>query len=173
MTTKKKLMVAVLMSVAALWLASGGRIIAGDGHTPLDRPFMIHSDATVVADWTQQSVDADGRPFVPWTMTASQLTTEGWSTNKGSGVIYLDTFVSEGSGISTELNGDTITWDSLEEVGTQHGTVTFTGGTGQFENASGEFTFDYTILTSELNEDGNPVKIVYSFWGAGSITIKN
>jgi hypothetical protein len=79
---------------------------------------------------------------------------------------------SEGSGVSNELNGDTLTWDSSEVFGTQHVTVTFTGGTGQYENATGEFALDYTIITSELNEDGNPVKITYSFWGAGSITIR-
>jgi hypothetical protein len=103
-------------------------------------------------------------------MTASQLSTEGWSTNEGTGITYLDTFVSEGSGVSTELNGGTLAWDSSEIFGTQHVAVTFTGGTGQFETVTGEFTFDYTVLSSEVNEEDNPVKIVYSFWGAGSIT---
>jgi hypothetical protein len=170
MTTKKKLMTVVLMSIGALWLVTGGKIIAGDGDAPLDRPLMVYSDATVVADWTQQSVDADGRPFVPWTMTALQLTTEGWCTNNGTGVMYLDTGAGVGSGVCTYLNGDTVEWDSFEELGTQHATITFTGGTGEFENAVGELTFDYTILTSELNEDGNPTKLTYTYWGAGNIT---
>ena len=170
MTTKKKLMVAVLMSFAALWLASGGKIIAGDGDTPLDRPFMIHSDATVIVDWTQQSVGADGRPFVPWTMTASQLTTEGWGANSGTGVMYLDTGAGVGSGVCTYIDGDTVEWDSFEELGTQHTTITFTGGTGKFENAAGELIFDYTILSSEFNEEGNPTKLTYTYWGEGTIT---
>ncbi len=171
MTTEKKLMVAAFICLSALLLATAGSVV-GSAEIPVERPFRIHGEATVLADWENQSIDSDGRPFVPWTMTASQVSTEGWSTNEGTGVIYLDTLVSEGSGVTTELNGDTIAWDAFEEFGTQHTTVTFTGGTGRFENVTGEFTFDYTILTSELNEDGNPVKIVYTFWGAGSITIK-
>ena len=172
MTTEKKLMVTAFICLSALLLATAGSVV-GDAGIPVERPFRVHGEATVLADWEDQNTDSDGRPFVPWTMTASQVSTEGWSTNEGTGVIYLDTLVSEGSGVSTELNGGTIAWDALEEFGTQHTTVTFTGGTGRFENVTGEFTFDYTILTSELNEDGNPVKITYSYWGEGSITILN
>lgn len=171
MTTEKKLMVAAFICLSALLLATAGSVV-GSAEIPVERPFRIHGEATVLADWENQSIDSDDRPFVPWTMTASQVSTEGWSTNEGTGVIYLDTLVSEGSGVTTELNGDTIAWDAFEEFGTQHTTVTFMRGTGRFENVTGEFTFDYIILTSELNEDGNPVKIVYTFWGAGSITIK-
>jgi hypothetical protein len=170
MSTKKKLMVAAFICLSALLLAKSGNIVAGDTGIPVEQPFRIHGEATVVIDWEQVSVDADGRPFVPWTMNASQVTTEGWTTNQGEGVIYLDTFLGEGSGVCTDLNGGTITWDSSEVFGSQHTVVTFTGGTGQYENASGEFTLDYTILTSEVNEDGNPAKIIYTFWGAGSIT---
>jgi len=170
MTTKKKLMTVAWMSVAALWLVTGGKIIAGDGDVTLERPFMIHSEATVVADSTQAGMDADGRLFVPWTMTAFQLTSEGWCTNSGTGVMYLDTGAAVGSGICTYLDGDTVEWDSFEEFGTQHTTITFTGGTGKFEHVAGEFAFDYTILSTELDEEGNPTKLAYTYWGAGSIT---
>ena len=55
-------------------------------------------------------------------------------------------------------------------VGPAHvSTITFTGGTGRFENATGEIAFDYTILSSELDEDGNPTKLTYTYWGAGNI----
>ena len=172
MSTEKKIMVATLICLSALLLAKGGSIVAGNGAIPEEQPFRIHGDATVLIDWADPNTDSDGRPFVPWTMAASQVSTEGWSTNKASGVIYLDTFVSEGSGMCTELNGDTITWDSSEVLGSQHTVVTFTGGTGQYENASGQFALDYTIITSELNDEGNPTKLTYSFWGEGSITIK-
>lgn len=172
MSTEKKIMVATLICLSALLLATGGSIVVGNAAIPVERPFRMHGEATLLVDWENQSIDSDGRPFVPWTMTASQVSTEGWSTNKAEGVTYLDTFISEGSGVSTELNGDTIIWDSSEVLGSQHTVVTFTGGTGQYENATGQFTLDYTILTSELNEDGNPVKMAYTFWGAGSITIK-
>jgi len=170
MSTEKKIMVVALICVSAVLIATGGSIIAGNAAIPVERPFRIHSEATVLIDWENQNINADGRPIVPWTMTASQVSTEGWSENQGQGVIYLDTFVGEGSGVCTDLNGGTITWDSSEVFGSQHTVVTFTGGTGQYENASGEFTLDYTILTSEVNEDGNPAKITYTFWGAGSIT---
>ncbi|OHB82300.1 MAG: hypothetical protein A2Z38_00265 [Planctomycetes bacterium RBG_19FT_COMBO_48_8] len=170
MSTEKKIMVVALICVSAVLIATGGSIVAGNAAIPVERPFRIHSEATVLIDWENQSINAYGRPIVPWTMTASQVSTEGWSENQGEGVIYLDTFVGEGSGVCTDLNGGTITWDSSEVFGTQHTVVTFTGGTGQYENASGEFTLDYTILTSEVNEDGNPAKITYTFWGAGSIT---
>ena len=170
MSTEKKIMVVALICVSAVLIATGGSIVAGNAAIPVERPFRIHSEATVLIDWENQNINADGRPFVPWTMTASQVSTEGWSKNQGEGVIYLDTFVGEGSGVCTDLNGGTITWDSSGVFGSQHTVVTFTGGTGQYENASGEFTLDYTILTSEVNEDGNPTKITYTFWGAGSIT---
>jgi hypothetical protein len=170
MSTEKKIMVAALICVSALLIAEGGSIVAGNGAIPVERPFRIHSDATVVIDWENQSINADGRPIVPWTMTASQVSTEGWSDNQGQGVIYLDTFVAEGSGVCTDINGQTITWDSSEVFGSQHAVITFTGGTGQYENASGEFSLDYTIITSELNDEGNPTKLTYTFWGAGSIT---
>lgn len=170
MSTEKKIMVAALICVSALLIATGGSIVAGNAAIPVERPFRIHSEATVLIDWENQSINADGRPIVPWTMTASQVSTEGWSDNQGEGVIYLDTMIGEGSGVCTDLNGGTITWDSLEVFGSQHTVVTFTGGTGQYENATGEFSLDYTIINSEANDDGNPTKITYTFWGAGSIT---
>ena len=170
MSTEKKLMVAALICVSALLIAKEGSIVAGNGAIPVERPFRIHSEATVVIDWENQSINADGRPIVPWTMTASQVSTEGWSDNQGQGVIYLDTFVAEGSGVCTDINGQTITWDSSEVFGTQNTVVTFTGGTGPYENVAGQFDFDYTIMTSEVDDDGNPTKLTYTFWGAGSIT---
>ena len=170
MSTEKKIMVATLICLSALLLAKGGSIVAGNGAIPVERPFRIHGDATVLIDWADPNTDSDGRPFVPWTMQASQVSTEGWSDNQGEGVIYLDTFVSEGSGVCTGLNGETVTWESSEVFGSQHTVVTFTGGTGRYESASGQFALDYTIITSELNDEGNPTKLTYTFWGAGSIT---
>jgi hypothetical protein len=170
MSTEKKIMVTALICVSALLFAAGGSIVVGNAAIPVERPFRIHGEASVIIDWENQSINAEGRPIVPWTMKASQVSTEGWSENQGQGVIYLDTFIGEGSGMGTELNGDTVTWDSSEVFGSQHTVVTFTGGTGQYENATGQFNLDYTILTSELNDDGNPMKLTYTFWGAGSIT---
>jgi hypothetical protein len=170
MSKEKKIMIAALICLSALLLAKGGSIVAGNGAIPVEQPFRIHGDATVLIDWADPNTDSDGRPFVPWTMAASQVSTEGWSDNQGEGVIYLDTFVAEGSGVCTDINGQTITWDSSEVFGSQHAVITFTGGTGQYENASGEFSLDYTIIISELNDEGNPTKLTYTFWGAGSIT---
>jgi hypothetical protein len=170
MFTKKRVTVAVLISAVGLLLATGGGIVSGNAETPIERPLRIHSDVTATIDWEQQGVDAEGRPFVPWSSKASQLCTEGWSTNIGSGVLYLDTFASEGSGLCTYTTGDTIEWDSFEEFGTQHTTVTFTGGTGRFENISGGFSFDYTVLNQVLNEEGNPVSMTSSYWGEGTIS---
>jgi hypothetical protein len=170
MSTEKKIMVVALICVSAVLLATGGSIVVGGAAIPVEQPFRIHGEATVVIDWEQMSMDADGRPIVPWTMNASQVSTEGWSTNHGEGVIYLDTFVAEGSGVGTELNGDTAMWDSSEVFGSQSTVITFTGGTGRYENVTGQFTLNSTILNSELNEDGNPVKITSTYWGAGSIT---
>lgn len=170
MSTEKKLMVAVLMCLSALLLGTGASIVAGNAAIPVERPFRVHSESTVIVDWENQGLDSDGRPIVPWTMNASQVTTEGWAQNQGEGVIYLDTFTSEGSGVCTDLNGDTIIWDSSEVFGSQHTVVTFTGGTGPYENVTGQFSFDYTIIASEINDEGNPTKMTYTFWGAGSIT---
>lgn len=170
MAAEKRILAVASICLCALLLTTSERIMAGDPGTPAERPFRIQGEARVHIDWESQNLDPDGRPFVPWTMTASQLSTEGWSTNEAEGKLFLDTFVSEGIGVGTELNGDTIEWSASEEYGTQHVTVTFTGGTGQYEGASGGFSFDYTVIDAEVNEDGNPVRMTYSFWGTGSIT---
>ena len=47
--------------------------------------------------------------------------------------------------------------------------VKLVSGTGQFEGANSQYEFDYTPLVSERNEDGNPGKLIYSFWGEGTI----
>jgi hypothetical protein len=93
MSTEKKIIVAVLICVSALLITNSGSIVAGNGAIPVERPFRIHGETTVNIDWENQSVDTDGRPIVPLTMKASQVSTEGWSDNQGQGVLYLDTFV--------------------------------------------------------------------------------
>lgn len=134
-----------------------------------ERPFRVHGDTTILFDWANPQTDAEGRSFITWTMTASEVATDGWFKDSGAGVLYLDTLVSEGSGEACDCNGDTIAWESTEQFGSQHVVVKLVSGTGQFEGANSQYEFDYTPLVSERNEDGNPVKLVYSFWGEGTI----
>jgi|GEM_PF-6436086 len=134
-----------------------------------ERPFRVHGDATVLIDWANPQTDADGRAFVTWTTTGLRVCTEGWFKDSGAGVLYLDTLIAEGSGECCECNGDTLAWESTEHFGSNHVTVKLVGGTGQFEGAHSQYELDYTPLVSELDDEGNPIKLIYSFWGEGKM----
>jgi hypothetical protein len=166
MSTRKRIIVAVSVCLSSLLLATAMSAVLKKYE---ERPFRVHGDTTVLIDWANPQTDSEGRTFVPWTMTASEVATDGWFKDSGAGVLYLDTLVSEGSGECCECNGGTIAWESIEQFGSHHVTVKIVSGTGQFEGAHSQYEFDYTPLVSELNEDGNPVKLIYSFWGEGKL----
>lgn len=167
MTARKKILVTALICAFALLLATAMHASVQKAY--FERPFRVHGDATVLIDWANPQTDAAGRAFVTWTMTAAHTCTEGWFKDTGAGVLYLDTLVAEGSGECCECNGDALAWESVEEFGSNHVTVTFVGGTGQLEDAMGGFSYDYTTIAQELDDDGNPVKLTYSYWGEGAV----
>lgn len=169
MATRKKILVTASICMLALLL---GTAIRGSVDTSERKAFRVYGDATVLIDWANPQVDAEGRPFVTWTVTASRVCTEGWFKDTGGGRLYLDTLVLEGSGVCAERNGLVVTWDSVEEYGSQTVAVTITGGQGDFEAIGGQYTYTYTPLSTELDADGNPTKLVYSFWGAGTIMFR-
>jgi hypothetical protein len=161
---KTKFNVVLGLAVCALLLSTA--VIAKH---PVERPFKIHGNATVILDFTSIVIDPVYGPFVPWDMTtSSEATHAGRSTEVGNGRLYLEAGFSEGSGCSTHANGEETHWDAFEISDTQQVTVTFTGGTGRFENASGGFTFEYTV--TEEKWDGTVLTLTYSWTGTGTIT---
>src|SRR5512137_1610188 len=104
MDTRKKITVAAFVCLSTLLLATAMGVVLKKYE---ERPFRVHGDATVHIDWANPQTDAEGRTFVPWTMTGSRTCTEGWFKDTGAGVLYLDTLVAEGSGECCECNGGT------------------------------------------------------------------
>lgn len=168
MTIRKKILVMASICTLALLVAT---TMSNVLKAYEDRPFRVYGDATILIDWANPQVNAEGRPFVAWTLSGWQTCTEGWFEDGGGGILYLDTLVAEGSGIWCECNSDTITWKSSQEYATRDMTITLTSGTGRFKNISGHLSSDNTVLASELDADGNLTKLVYSFWGEGTVRL--
>lgn len=166
MVTKRNIVITACACLIALLV---GPAVEGvvEKTSATRRPFKVYGDATVQIDWSDIWYDDDGRLYVPWTMTAQRVCTEGWFTDEGQGVLYLDDGTMVGSGMCSENDGGLVTWESLEQWGTQHVSVKITGGHGPFEGVAGSFGYDYTVIKSELDGNGNPRKLMYSFWGKG------
>lgn len=165
---KTKWNIALALAVCALLLSTA--VIAKH---PVERPFKAHASNTIVGDFASIDIDPDYDPYVCWEATGcGEATHSGRFELVGEGRLYLDelgvpTF-SIGSGWTTAANGDEAHWESFEIYGTQQGTITFTGGTGRFENASGGFSFESTV--TEEKWDGTILTLTYSWTGTGTIT---
>jgi hypothetical protein len=161
---KTKRNIALALAVCALLLSTA--VIAKH---PVERPFKIHANNTIVGDFASIGFDPLYGPYVTWEATGSgQATHSGRFELVGEGRLHLEAGFSEGSGHSTGANGDETDWESFEIYGSQQGTVTFTGGTGRFENASGGFSYEYTV--TEEKWDGTVLTFTYSYTGTGTIT---
>jgi hypothetical protein len=136
---------------------------------PVERPFKIHGNNTIVGDFASIDIDPVYGPYVSLEATGCGVATySGRFELVGEGRLYLDAGFTEGSGTTTAANGDEVHWESFEISGTQEGTVTFTGGTGRFENASGGFSFESTV--TEEKWDGTVMTLTYSYTGTGTTT---
>jgi len=116
---KRKLNIVLAFAVCAILLP-----MTMSAEDQVTRPFKAQSNATQVVnlmtgDWL----------FEEW----GEGTHTGRYTNEGSG------HPGYGSGVLTAADGDQIFWD-VTQVGGNPPVVVFTGGTGRFENASGELT---------------------------------
>jgi hypothetical protein len=156
--------------------ADGGvdsHVFAAKAHGRAELPHRNWGDSTIVFDFDSATLDG---PLltVPLTMTGSGIATQtGRYENAGTGTMIFDVssgtptpVLMEGSGCATiTATGDEIHWVA-EAIGTsQHVTVTFTHGTGRFEDVEGGFTYDYTP------DPGNPPNVLsYDYVGRGTIT---
>lgn len=150
--TRKMTIAILVLALCALLLPS--TLIAKD---KVERPWKVkgHTTARVnlsTGDWVSED----------W----GQATHIGRYTNEASGETVDG--VPSGSGIVTAANGDQLFFN----VGPP-GTVTFTGGTGRFEGATGGFIFvsDPPEITYEP-EDGIPTTMIikYSYTATGTLT---
>ncbi|MHC1764437.1 MAG: hypothetical protein AB9869_09035 [Verrucomicrobiia bacterium] len=119
---------------------------------PVTRPWRTHGVFTATITQLQEPwVDEDTGLLVvgTWTLTGNAVATHaGRYADEGEGVVCVDmetgAMYGIGSGCATSASGDQVTWDSFEPLDEScRVTVTFTGGTGRFEKATGQFTFVY------------------------------
>jgi hypothetical protein len=114
--------------------------MTGSAEQQVERPWMHHSEQTIILDFSNWLVD----PMIPWEIEwqSGQATHLGLYTSSGTGTFNLDTGESNGSGYATAANGDKVYWESGPSI------ITWTGGTGPFEGASGSWTDTRTIISS-------------------------
>ena len=143
---------------------------------PVERPMTVHGISTVTLDLVNVGFDENG-PYLTWTVTVrSQNSHLGQCAEEGSGRYYLWANFEAGSGRSIAANGDELWWDAYEIPGPQQTILTWTGGTGRFQNATGGLTFEYALVGEDQYEygDGVPVRMVRTFTyrdtGTGTIT---
>ena len=174
MATRRRNLVVGWICVLALLLATAVSGVV-ETSTVERRPFKVYGDATLIIDWSSARMEPayGGRLCVPWTMTSKRFCTEGWFEDVGEGKLYIDTMTMEGSGTCTESNGNQLTWESTEEYGSQHVEVAITEGIGAFAGVTGHYRYDYTVINTELDDQGNPTKLEYSFWGKGALIIRD
>ena len=150
-----------------------GSLLLGTGAAkhPVERPMKCHGTGTVVVDLAAMDIDPDFGPFLTWTITGhSEMTHAGQCTETGSGRYYIVAGFEIGSGCSTTANGDELHWDAFEIPGNGQTSLTWTGGTGQFENAAGGLTFAYTITKEEQIGTLLVRTFEYRDTGTGTIT---
>ena len=128
----------------------------------VERPFKCHGEAKIILDLLSGA----------WTKTHSGVATHaGAYSGPGSGVDSI------GSGTVTAANGDTVNWvvamtvlnlDSANMTAHIEGTVTCTGGTGQFEGASGSVAIVYDGTMEFIGP--TVVKLTLAYRATGRIT---
>jgi hypothetical protein len=171
-TRQTAISVSVLAVCALVWTAMA------NVKNPVPRPFQTKGTVTINIKTFGSPVpdpDLDALQTGSWTTTATPVATHlGRYTEEGEGGIYIDyDFANhialsppyaKGHGRATAVGGDTIEWDSFEWMGSQHVTITFTGGTGRFEYVSGGFSYDHPA------QDPTATEWIYEYIGAGTIT---
>jgi len=130
----------------------------------VERPFKLHSERTII-------VDLRFYPICPWWIESEsgEATHLGLYTNSGEGTVDLRTGESTGSGEITAANGDIVYWDGYKSGDTL--IMTYTGGTGRFEGASGSVTIAFTTVAAGPDPEYPWLyRITFSFSGTGTIT---
>lgn len=123
----------------------------------VERPHKVWGNMTLVLDLATMTWEAED-----W----GEATHIGRYANEGSGSagdIYLQNGV--GDGIATAASGDELSWHIVAEEGVW--TITFNGGTGRFEDATGSCI----LVPGEVVVTPGPGEITYTYTYTGSGTI--
>ena len=152
---KVRILVLVVLGLASC-------VFLGAGKNLVERPFKISGDLILTIDLTTCS---------PTTGVCS-ATREDWgqATHVGrytsfaiDAQVNLVTGYVSGSGIMTAANGDQLFWQKDGDF------LTITGGTGRFDNATGEFETSHPDVTI-TQPDPYTVVVTHPFEGSGTIT---
>ena len=113
----------------------------------VERPFKQKGEGVLVLDfwdwyWT---ADPDIPMWIEW--ESGQATHLGLYTSSATGIYNFDTGAANMSGYVTAANGDKVYWEATD------GNITFTGGTGRFEGASGSMNSTAITLSEEWDTD--------------------
>ncbi len=133
----------------------------------VERPFKLHGENCLILDFSNYLND----PIIPFEIEweSGQATHLGLYTSSGTGTHNLVTGESNASGYATAANGDKVYWESTLQAGGP-AIITWTGGTGRFEGASGSWTETSTVESKEWIPDTWLERITYSLSGSGTIT---
>ena len=140
---------------------------------PVHRPHAWKGLATIQANLSGAWFE-DDQFIVPWRIVeeSGQATHCGRYTSHGSGVMVHDSNFAPigltGEGWLVAANGDVIYWRQ-EQKGENPAVLWFHGGTGRFENATGEAVAQMVILSESPDETGTILTITVAVSGAGWI----
>lgn len=128
----------------------------------VERPFRVQATGVMVIDLTSGSLKST---------ESGQATHLGRFANEGSGMFSLATGEISGTGTLTASNGERLFWKGTTATTTQGRvrTITFTGGTGRFEDASGGFIDVSTSQDVIVNTATKTMTVTTSYTATGTI----
>jgi hypothetical protein len=137
-------------------------VLLGAGQHPVERPFQISGDITLTIDL---------RTCSPTTGICSAVREDwGEATHVGryssiatNVLVNVVTGYVSGSGVMTAANGDQLFWEKGGDF------LTITGGTGRFQNATGEFETSHPPAAIAYPDPATAV-VTHTFEGSGTIT---
>jgi hypothetical protein len=143
----------LVLAVCALLLPIA---IAASANKPVERLFSIRGNSWV-------AMEVSNGNFVGG--CSGKGTDIGWFTDVGHGNLYEGT----GGGTLTAENGDQLFWNLAAAGGVW--TVTYTGGTGRFEGATGSWVMVAgPQVSNPLPWDSGTNTITWTWVGSGKLT---
>ncbi len=143
MTLSRKIACLIMLAFAAgaLFSARSARVDAAV-------PFMIHGHMTIVVNFQDVFVDANGDLIVPALVQETGKGTDlGLYINIAHALHDLTTDWTSGEGQFTAANSDTLNFTFVQPPNSPTD-LTFNGGTGRFANATGSATAQGSYITT-------------------------
>jgi hypothetical protein len=131
---------------------------------PVERPCKMRGNITMVVNVvnpTNAHFDVED-----W----GEATHLGLYTSEGEGFANLATGQSEGYGIATAANGDQLFWHLVVDESIPLHTITWTGGTGRFVDATGVVIMVHPQRVITPGPDPGFVTITHTYTATGTIT---